>query len=172
MKRFLSTIVLVFLLVVTSFAQFTSQKISQTSEHYLYTASGSLDSASTATTDNDSLWTRELAVTGYDNCDYYSYMAYFHPASGVLTYAVEVFYSGDGTNYTKVDTLIYNSTNQGRLWGSTKIANSTDQKNRAPYVKFLILRVATAGTDLVAPFTFQLLIPESDNAYKPKSVWQ
>lgn len=143
----------------------------QTAENYVYTATGSLDTAGTATGDYDSLWTRELSLSGYDNCQYYSYMSYVHPASGVLTYSVEVFYSHDNITYTKVDTLIYQTTNQGRLWGSTQIQNNTDQKNRAPYVKFLILRVATAGTDLVAPFTFVLVLPESDEGYKPSKTW-
>lgn len=172
MKRFYSTIVIVLLLVVSSFAQFTSQKIQQTAEGYVYTAVGVLDTADAATGDYDSLWTRELGLTGYDNSEYYSYLSYVDPPSGVLTYSIEVFYSNDNVTYTKVDTIIHKTTNQGRLWGSTKIQNNTNQKNRAPYVKLLLLRVAVAGTDVRAPFTFQLILPEADPAYKPKSVVQ
>lgn len=170
MKRFYSTIAIVFLLAIASYAQFTSQKVQQGSEGYVYTAVGVLDTSSAATGDYDSLWTKELALTGFDNSEYYSYQSYFDPPSGVLTYSVEVFYSGDNITYTKVDTIIHKTTNQGIIWGSTKIQNNTGQKNRAPYVKLLFLRVAVAGTDVRAPFTFRLILPEADPAYKPNTI--
>lgn len=159
-----------FFIVNETNAQISSQKVSQSVEGYQFTAIGSLDTSAAATGDYDSLWTRELGLAGFDNSEQYSYHSYVHPASGVLSYSVEVFYSADNITYTKVDTLIYQSSNTGHLWGSTKVQNNTNQKNRAPYVKLLLLRVAKAGTDVVAPFRFDLIIPEADPAYKPNTI--
>lgn len=172
MKFLLSTIVLVCLLLFAfvdeSNAQISSQKITKNVEGYQFTILGNLDTISTATTNYDSLWTKELELTGHDDAEIFTYLSKFTPTAGNPKYSVEWFASRDNITYFLVDTVIHQSTNNGRVWDSYKLQNNTAQKLRFPYNKLLILGIL-AGRDNAA-FEFTLYSSAADATYKPTTI--
>lgn len=165
-----ATILLVlfsFFIVNDTNAQISSQKITTSTEGYQFTIQGNLDTISTATTNYDSLWTKELGLGGFDENETFTYVTKFTPTAGNPKYSIEVFGSVDNITYFKADTLIYQSTNNARNWGNYKIQNNSTQKLRFPYMKFLILGIL-AGRDNAA-FRFDFYSPVCDPAFKPKN---
>jgi hypothetical protein len=159
MKRFLfATLLVLVAFVFMAQAQTTTNEIRKESQYYQYKMEGNLDSLNKSPY-YDSLWTKELQLGDYDGANtLYYYRAKFTPTAGNPKYSVEYFVSDDNITYSKVDTIIHQSTNNGVVWGTFT------PYIKAPYVKLCIFQVAL-GRDNAA-FKFEMWLPQADERRK------
>lgn len=163
MKRFISTITFAFLflvLAVSTPAQISSQKTVKTQTSYQYTLQGSID---TLAGSYDTLWTRELGISDFDAVGTFTYRSKATPTAGNPKYSIELFYSWDNVTYTKVDTVLHQSTNNGVVWGVFTPGSPGTIGIAAPYWKFAIFQVAAGRDD--AAIRFDFYSNEADNGY-------